>query len=144
MSATAAPAKPSRCPGWQSLLDDYVQTHAQVPFDWHLHNCATFATRWVELATGVQLQVPDTPTVRHALRSVVQIGGLHADACKQLGEPVPGAFARVGDFVLLKLPRSRGRVAKVFGVCLGGVVAGQGARGLVMVPITQAEAAWRV
>ncbi|MFC5524011.1 DUF6950 family protein [Polaromonas jejuensis] len=133
-----------RHPNWQALLDDYVRANERKPFAWSGQNCSTFATEWVRIATGRVLAVPDTLTAREALRTVRGLRGLYADACTQLGEPVPGLMARSGDFVLLRLPRSRGRVVRVFGVCLGSVVAGQGTNGLVMVPITEAEAAWRI
>lgn len=134
----------SRTPDWQALLDAYIRENEVRPFDWRAQNCSTFATDWVRLATGRVLEVPATATAREALRVVRGIGGLHADACRQLGEPVLGTMARCGDFVLLGLPRSRGRVVRAFGVCLGPVAAAQGPAGLLMVPITEAEAAWRI
>ena len=88
--------------------------------------------------------MPTTSSARAALRAVKNLGGLHADARRQLGEPLPGAFAWCGDLVLLKTPRSRGRVAYALGVCLGAVCAAPSATGLMMLPITEAEAAWRV
>lgn len=136
--------KHARHPDWKMLLDEYVRKHETVPFDWRSHNCVTFAAEWLRLATGVTLEVPRTQGVRDALRAVDAAGGLYAAACRQLGEPVPGLFAQPGDLVLLNLPRSCGRVLRVSGVCLGSVVAAQGPNGLVMVPITEAEAAWRV
>lgn len=129
---------------WQNLLDVYVLACQTLTFNWQTHNCATFAEDWVWAATGVRPHVPTTTSARAALRAVRSLGGLHADACRQLGEPVPGAFAHCGDVVLLKTPRSRGRVAYALGVCLGAVCAAPSATGLMMLPITEAEAAWHV
>ena len=129
---------------WQQRLDDYIADNMAVPFDWQTHNCTTFAAGWVREATGCTNTVPESASARQALRAVQAHGGLHANACKWLGEPVPGAFARCGDVVLLHVPRSRNRTSKAFGVCVGAVVAAQGPGGLVMVPITETEAAWRV
>ena len=95
-------------------------------------------------ATGYAAQVPPTATARVALRALRGLGGLHADACRQLGAALPGTMARVGDIVLLRLPRSRGRTAYALGVCLGALCAAPSAGGLLMVPITEAEASWRV
>lgn len=129
---------------WQTLLDTHVAAHQSTAFDWRANNCTTFAAAWVTLATGLRTEVPTTSSARAALRAVKNLGGLHADACRQLGEPLPGAFAHCGDVVLLKTPRSRGRVAYAFGVCLGAVCAAPSTTGLMMLPITEAEAAWRV
>lgn len=134
----------TRKSNWQPLLDGYLADNAGRPFAWRGQNCTTFAAEWVSLATGKLTEVPTTVTAREALRAVRGLGGLHADACRQLGEPIPGAFARVGDVALLAMPRSRGRRARALGVCLGSVIAAQGPAGLLMVPITEAEAAWRV
>lgn len=129
---------------WQTLLDGYIAANALQPFAWHGQNCSTFAADWVRIATGRPVQVPATATAREALRTVRGLGGLRQDACRQLGEPVPGPFACVGDVALVAVPRSRGRVVRAFGICLGAVVAAPGPRGLLMLPITEAEAAWRV
>ena len=124
---------------WQQRLDTYIADNMAVPFDWQTHNCTTFAAGWVREATGRVLEVPATESAAVATRTVKQLGGLLADACRQLGEPLPGAYAQCGDVVLLQLPD-----ATAFGVCLGAVCAAQGPDGLVMVPITETEAAWRV
>lgn len=129
---------------WQAELDSYVRANEHVPFDWQSQNCMTFAATWAQIANGRQASLPAAKTAREALRVVKGLGGLYADACENLGLPLPGAFARCGDVVLLKVPRSRGRVSLAFGVCLGAVCAAPSATGLMMLPITEAEAAWRV
>lgn len=125
---------------WQSRLDAYLAEHRGRAFDWAGHNCVSFAAGWVERATGTALELPAAQDVRSALRLVREAGGLAAGAAGRLGEPVGGMFARVGDVVLVRLsPRRR-----AFGVCIGATVAAPGMKELLMVPITQAEAAWRV
>lgn len=124
---------------WQHRLDSYIAASVATPFDWTTHNCTTFAAGWVHEATGRTLDVPITKTAAAATRTVAKLGGLLADARRQLGEELQGTFAQCGDVVLLTLANT-----KAFGVCLGPVCAAQGIDGLVMVPITQAEAAWRV
>ena len=95
---------------------------------------------------GARLKVLVTTvaTAKAALRTLRGLGGLHADACRQLGAALPGAMAQVGDVVLLRLPRSRGRTAYALGVCLGALCAAPASGGLLMLPITEAEASWRV
>ena len=129
---------------WQHLLGEHVARHQSTSFDWRANNCTTFAASWVNIATGRATEVPTTTSARAALRAVRSLGGLHADACRQLGKPVPGAFAQCGDVALLKTSRSRGRITYALGVCLGAVCAAPGLTGLMLLPITEAEAAWRV
>lgn len=124
---------------WQARLDAYVAGHMAAPFDWRANNCTTFAAGWVALATGRVMQVPTTKTAAAATRAVAKLGGLLKDARRQLGDELPGTFAQCGDVVLLTVGET-----KAFGVCVGASVAAQGPDGLVLVPITQAEAAWRV
>lgn len=124
---------------WQARLDAYLLDHQARPFNWLSNNCTTFAAGWIELATGQVMHVPKTATAKTAARTVARLGGLLKDARRQLGQEIPGNFAQCGDVVLLTVAD-----AKAFGVCIGASVAAQGPDGLVLVPITQAEAAWRV
>jgi hypothetical protein len=134
----------NRCEDWKEKLDAHVAAHECVPFDWLTHNCTRFATEWVRMATGFEMNVPVTPTALAAHRVIQELGGLQAEVSRQLGEALPGAMAQCGDFVLLSLPSAEGGVYKACGVCIGALVAAQGPQGVVMVPITEAEAAWRV
>lgn len=129
---------------WQDRLDAYIAKHERQPFNWHKQNCSTFAAGWVTEATGRVIEVPLTQSAIEACRAVQSLGGLFADACRQLGEPIAGTMARCGDVVLLSLPGDDNEPHKAFGVCLGAVVAAQGREGLLMLPVTGAEAAWRV
>lgn len=124
---------------WQHRLDAYIASNMATTFDWQTQNCTTFAAGWVFEATGKILEVPATDSASKAARTVKSLGGLLADARRQLGGELSGTFAQSGDVVLLTLADSQG-----FGICLGSVCAAQGPGGLVMVPITEAEAAWRV
>jgi hypothetical protein len=134
----------SRHPDWQTLLDVYVAKHERLKFDWQNNNCTTFASDWITEATGRVMEVPATETARKALRELASLSGLKAEACRQMGEPLMGTFAQCGDVVLLRMPRSRNRTSYAMGICLGPVCAAPGHESLLMVPITEAEAAWRV
>lgn len=131
-----------RFENWKERLDAYVDANRNAPFDWQAQNCSTFAAGWVTECTGRVIEVPATASAIEACRAMESIGGLFADACRQLGDPIPGLMAQCGDVVLLTLPGDDTR--KAFGVCLGALVAAQGPDGLLMLPITEAEAAWRV
>jgi hypothetical protein len=133
-----------RCDDWKEKLDAHVAAHEAVPFDWLEHNCTRFVTEWVRLATGFEMTVPVTPTALAAHRVIEQLGGLQAEVSRQLGQPILGTMAQCGDFVLISLARPDGEASKACGICIGAAVAAQGPLGVVMVPITEAEAAWRV
>lgn len=135
----------NRCEDWKEKLDAHVAAHEFVHFDWLTHNCTRFATEWVRMATGFEMTVPVTPTALSARRAVQALGGLQAEVSRQLGAALPGTMAQCGDFVLVSFPRpADGEAEKACGVCIGAVVAAQGPQGVVLVPITEAEAAWRV
>lgn len=134
----------NRVDNWQQLLDQYIQRHERDCFDWHLQNCALFAARWVYISTGKTIVVPLTHTAKDAVRAMRDFGGLLKATNHFLGEPVAGGFARVGDVALMAIPRLRGRKASALGVCLGAQVAIPGYCGLGLMPLNQAEAAWRV
>ena len=128
---------------WKQRLDAYVDANRDVPFDWQGQNCSTFAAGWVTECTGRVIEVPVTKTALSACKAMKSIGGLFADACRQLGDSIPGLMAQAGDVVLVTVPYENEQ-RKAFGVCLGAMIAAQGIAGLVMLPITEAEAAWRV
>jgi hypothetical protein len=130
---------------WKLALDAYVEQHRAAPFDWCAHTCASFAAGWVLVATGADLDVPQPADALQAARLVDAMGGLFAEVTRQLGDALPGLFAQSGDVVLVRLEAGEGQpVRKALGVCLGACAAAPGASGLLVVPITHAEAAWRV
>lgn len=132
-----------RHPDWKQRLDAYVELNRNAPFDWKTQNCSTFAAGWVTECTRRVIEVPVTKTALAACKAMKSIGGLFADACRQLGDSIPGLMAQSGDVVLLNVVYE-GESRKAFGVCLGSVIAAQGVEGLVMLQITEAESAWRV
>lgn len=138
---------------WYEALDAYVAARADVPFAWGSNDCCTFAADWVLLVRGVDPMADLrgaykalTPNAGHqggaiaAGRALQAAGGLLAAVTQRMGAPIGGRFAQVGDVAFVTHPS--GRVA--VGVCVGAFVAGPWERGLLMLPITQAEAAWRV
>lgn len=134
----------TRVENWPLLLDQYIQRHERDCFDWHAQNCALFAARWVYIATGKTIVVPLTHTAKEAVRTLRDFGGLLKATNHYLGEPVPGAYARVGDIALVSIPRLRERKAHALGVCLGTQIAVPGYCGIGLMPLSQSEAAWRV
>lgn len=141
-------------------LDAFIDARRSTAFAYFNHDCAHVAADWVREATGVDALAPlrgdggplDGESLLRALRFVRQAGGrAPARECFiaagefLLGPSVPGLAAHRGDVVLV---RSGGRVGRVsgygFGVCTGAHVVAPGADRLGFLPITAAEAAWRI
>lgn len=129
-------------------LDAFISARRSTPFAWGVHDCATFAADWVLQRTGndpladlrgVGLQ----PLAR--MRLLHRAGGYVKAASDRLGNAQPGAFARRGDVVLLRTGHRGHRMAhRAFGVCVGTHAVTTGMYGLVFMPVTEVEAAWRV
>lgn len=131
--------------GWESRLAQCVEGARLRPFEWGVHDCATFAFDVVremistdpfaeyrgsysnELGAGRALIEHEFDTVR----------GL---ADKLMGEEISTKFAQRGDIILVLQPE-RG---ETLGVCLGVDAVFVGESGLVPVPMSEAITAWRV
>jgi hypothetical protein len=137
-------ARPPRHADWKHRLDAYLARHARTPFAWSEHNCATFCAGWVFEATGLAIELPVVDDEGAAHGELAAAGGIEAAVTARLGEPVLGAFARQGDIVLVRLPVLGGMPRRALSVCVGAAAAGPGPSGLMRMPISQAEAAWRV
>ena len=74
-----------------------------------------------------------------AARLLAELGGVRAIASAALGEPVPVAFAAVGDVVLIE---QAGR--ELLAVCNGGTALCVGPDGLAPVGMEAALAVWKV
>lgn len=127
---------------WFAALDSFIGERESTPFCWGGNDCCGFAADWVRIVRG------DDPlagfrgldTALAAARALSAAGGLLAAVTERLGAALPGTFAQVGDVVMVR----HGDDQVAMGVCLGGHVAAPGPLGLLMVPLTHAEAAWRV
>lgn len=127
---------------WFAALDAYVDQYREQPFAWGTHDCCTFAAGWVLLVRGVDFMADlrGLDTALSAARALADNGGLLAAVTQRMGPPVAGLMAQVGDVVLVR----HGAGQRSMGVCIGPYVTAPGEAGLLMVPIIQAEAAWRV
>lgn len=123
-------------------LDDFIGGRRELPFAWGSQDCCNFAADWVELVRGVD-PMADLRGLESALaagRALADAGGLLAAVTQRMGPPILGALAQVGDVALVR----HGAGLSSMGVCLGPYVTAPGDAGLLMLPITHAEAAWRV
>jgi hypothetical protein len=124
-------------------LDAFVATQGAARFDWAGHHCASFVGDWLgqlgHAAPSFYLR-----GARAAARHIRAVGGALPGVVALLGQPLAGGLAWPGDVALVRVPRSRGRHTLVLGLCVGAHVLAPGASGLLALPITEAEAAWRV
>jgi hypothetical protein len=130
----------NRVHDWQLRLEAFARERMARPFAWGSNDCALFAADCVRALTGETL-CPELRGYdgRGALRLQEEHGGLHGLASWALGEPIPTAFARVGDVVLVRMGDGQ-----ALGICNGGVVIGPGPDGMAVVGMDAALAAWRV
>ena len=141
-------------------LDQFIDARRALPFAYFQHDCAHVAADWVREATGHDAMQAlrgeagplEGQSLLTALRFVRQ-AGCGAPARESfiaageflLGPSEPGLLARRGDVVLA---RSGGRVGRVsgfsFGICTGPHIVAPGTDCLEFLPITAAEATWRI
>ena len=104
-------------------------------FDWRTANCAHFAAQWA----GVDLSDLPMPAGKDQVRAILRADkttSIKDSVTKRLGDPICPTLARVGDIVIS---------GHTLGICNGRVFAAPAdGRGIVFVPMAQAEAAWRV
>jgi hypothetical protein len=105
----------TRSPGWERLLQEYLDARRDTPFAWGTHDCCTFAAGAVEAMTGTDPMAHFRGQYRSAAGSVralrtIGSGTLEATLDDLLGFSVPASLARRGDLVL-----SGGNL----GVCIG-------------------------
>lgn len=130
-----------RLPDWQLRLAEFGQARASMPFAWGTNDCCTFAADAVSAMAGRDLR-KDFPAYDGALgaaRAIEEGGGLQRLAEQLLGASESPKMAGVGDVVLVL---NAGR--EVLGICNGTSVAAPGERGMVMLGMDSAIAAWRI
>lgn len=133
----------SHLPNWRALLDAYILERLRQPFAWGVNDCALFAAGAVLATTGrdpaAELRGSYT-TGNQAMRIIRAHGGLQAIATRALGHALAPTYACLGDVVMLLVD---GREA--LGVVINSQqVAGPGADGLHVAPLSDALWAWRV
>jgi hypothetical protein len=130
-------------------LQALLRARVGQPFAWGVRDCAMLAFDAALAATG-QDPAPDLrgayASAPQAFRLLRTLGGLRGMAAARFGAPVAVADAGDGDVLLLSADVCTS--SKVFGGALGirwqGLCIGQGATGLVQVPIDSVQACWKV
>lgn len=139
----------ARKDGWESLLNDHIESHLSKPQKWGEADCFLFACDWMRTATGVDPAKGYRPryktkTGAHRLIKSFE-GGLIKEAERLFSslemEETIKTMARRGDIALVP-----GNGSPAFGVVdLSGMrVAVQGKEGLEFVPIKDSIKTWRV
>ena len=138
-----------RLPDWPERLDAVVTSARNRPFAWGAHDCITFAAACIAATTGID------PLAGHAL------WGSAAEAAAAIRRTASGRQslrAAIGrTLTLLAWPAvdpagaGRGDLCLVAGgqghfaaVCLGSRLAAPGPKGLVLIQVDRALAAWRI
>lgn len=124
---------------WDARLYAFMESRRVMPFAWSSNDCATFAADAVEAVTGERLQIPQAGTPEAYARLVRDQGTLREMAGALLGDSIAPSYAQRGDVVLLMLDER-----ETLGICVGAEIAGPGADGLALVPMSHAVAAWRI
>ena len=126
---------------WFSALDAFVAERTDAPFAWGTNDCCTLAADWVRMMRGndPMADLRDYTTMLGAYKLLEAEGGIVAAIDKRLGTHGSGMFAQVGDVVVVR----HGNDQMSAGVCIGSHIVAPGDKGLLMVPINQAEASWR-
>lgn len=127
---------------WYAALDAHVRARGERPFAWGSNDCCTFAADWVQTVRGNDPMqgLRGLNTALNALRTINALGGLQNAVTDRMGACIAGPLAQVGDVALVR--HGAGRLS--MGLCLGAHIAAPGLAGLLLLPIDQAEAAWRV
>ncbi len=135
-----------RLAGWEAALAAAVEDARARPFEWGVHDCATWAFDVRRALTGQDAAAAwrgRYSTAKGALRTLRLVLGAatHAEAATAiLGAPLASPRqAQRGDIVLVEMGDGDS-----FGVCLGAKAAFLGPQGLEFLPVAGCTHAWRV
>jgi hypothetical protein len=132
----------TRLPDWQERFSVFVQSRQAIPFAWGTNDCCTFAASCVQAITGhnpLPAHFVGHTTRLRATRVLLVHGGLANAVTGVLGPSINPLFSQIGDVILLN-PQD----GPLLGICNGSVVFAPSANGLVLLPLTDATAAWRI
>lgn len=129
----------TRIDGWPEALFEYVQSKTLTPFEWGVHDCATFAAGAILSITGELLFTPAYTDVFGAKAFELSVGGFTAYLSNLFGEPIAPLQVQRGDIGLLILEDR-----ELLSVVIGSQVVAPGENHLMYYPITMLSKAWRV
>lgn len=126
---------------WQLRLSSFVQTRARTPFVWGSNDCCLFAADAVEAMTGVDLaaSLRGYDSELTAQQIIDAHGGLEQLVTGLLGAAVSPLLAGVGDVVLLE-----SESGDMLAICNGVTAVAPAKRGMAVLAMNAARAAWRI
>ncbi len=127
-----------RFENWPELLAAFIEARRHTPFKWGESDCCLFAADALLAMTGVDVAAHNRgkyDTARGALALIKEAGGVSGLVAL---EPVDRKLASRGDIVMVDTAQG-----DALGVLLGRTVAAQGADGLVFLPPSAIEQAWK-
>lgn len=135
-----------RVDNWKAALTQHLQALKTQPFEWGSNDCCLSAFKAVEIITGknlVEKYQGRYSTELGSKRILAKYGHstIKEATTELLGEPLEfPLMASAGDIALLRDVNA----SLALGVVFGHGIYSVGKDGLVVLPITSAEAAWRV
>ncbi len=129
-----------RVENWESMLADYISQAVGRPFAWGEHDCALWAGRWVDIATGTS-HVSDWTgkyNTRNGADSLMMQSGYESveDIANKHLKAISVTIAKRGDLVLFH---------GALGICEGRrsyVITDE--KGIVAIPTLKCSRAWSV
>lgn len=142
----------SRFHDWPSRLIAAIESRRNEPFKWGTQDCCMFAADIVMAITGGDIAAKWRVTYTDAIGAALAIkrgggiDGLVAGVADDFGlRALPSvAYAQRGDLVEIDIENTGDSAGPALGVCVGSMVAGAGADGVVFVPLLKCRKAWRV
>jgi hypothetical protein len=129
---------------WPIRLMAVVDGARKRPFSFGAQDCCLFAADCVRAMTGADFAAGFRGTYRtegEAAQLLEPNGGVRGLATQALGEPLDTSrLARRGDVVVVRV----GQGPDALGVVMGATAVAPGMRGLVEVPMSAWQLAWRV
>ena len=127
---------------WPELLNVFIKSRKDVPFEWGKQDCCLFACDLVKEMTGVDYASDFRGTynnVAGALTILKKEGGVKQLAINSWGVEINPLMAQRGDVVLVQ-----GEHGNSLAVCIGQSIVATGENGLVSLPLRSAICAWRI
>lgn len=124
---------------WSIRFDALIRARLTMPFEWGANDCCTFAADCVQAMTGSDCaaSLRGHSTAKQSYRALKTHGGVIGIATAALGQPMPAAFAQVGDVVLSKAGKR-----DMLAICNGTTALAPSASGLVSVAL--GDLCWRI
>lgn len=129
----------ARLPDWRPRLVAYLEEVRTRPFAYGAHDCALFAAAAVLAMTGTDLAADYRGRYTSLKEGLKLAGASHLQILRQHFEPIPTAFAGVGDLAMI------GEVGfPALGIFEGEHILVLREDGLGLMPRAAATQAWRV